>query len=369
MQLAHSQIGVNLAFYPIALFLIGVELAIASRRRLRLHRSGDVICNLGTSLFDQILVGATNRLITFELYTLVFARARTHLAPAAVSTWVLAVVLVELVYYWRHRINHQCGFFWAAHAVHHQSEHYNLTVALRLPWASRAMGAVFNLPLALIGVPPLVFATVAAALNAYQFWIHTQLIGKLGPLEWFLMTPSQHRVHHAVNPGYVDRNYGGFSNVFDRLFGTFAEERAAPVYGVLQRLDSDNPVVAYVRPWQALARAVARAGSWRERLAVLFRPPGTPPGGGPRDLEGAFRALQGQRAAEPSLALEPPTAWWLGLQFLALAALTVWVLLRQGALSPLLQVAFACWAVAGLFAVGRGIDRRLRRRAARCQTI
>src|SRR5690606_31238042 len=150
----------------------------------------------------------------------------------------------DFAYYWWHRASHRISFLWAAHVVHHQSEDYNLAVALRQAWFTSLSSWVLNLPLAFLGVPPLVYGVCAALNTLYQFWIHTRLVGKLGPLEWVLNTPSHHRVHHGIDAPYLDTNYGGVFIVFDRLFGTFVEETHEPRYGTLDPIRSFDPVWA-----------------------------------------------------------------------------------------------------------------------------
>ena len=168
---------------------------------------------------------------------------------------------------------------WAAHVVHHQSEDYNLSTALRQPGTGWIFGWIFYLPMAVIGVPPLVFGTVALIDLLYQFWVHTQQIGKLGWFDRWFCSPSNHRVHHAVNDRYLDKNYGGILILWDRLFGTFAEEdNAEPcIYGTRAPLRSWNPVWANLQVYRDLAVDSARAGAWADKLRVWLRPPGWRP--------------------------------------------------------------------------------------------
>jgi alkylglycerol monooxygenase len=139
--------------------------------------------------------------------------------------WLLALVLYDFCYYWLHRMGHEVAVLWAAHVVHHQSQDYNLSTALRQTSSGALLGWVFYLPMALAGVPPLVFGTVALVDLLYQFWVHTEQVGKLGWFDRWFCSPSNHRVHHAVNDGYLDKNYGGILILWDRLFGTFQRRR------------------------------------------------------------------------------------------------------------------------------------------------
>jgi alkylglycerol monooxygenase len=176
--------------------------------------------------------------------------------------WLSALLLYDFCYYWHHRLGHRCALFWAAHVVHHQSEDYNLSTALRQTGSGWLFGWVFYLPMALLGVPPLVFGTVALIDLLYQFWVHTQQIGRLGWFDRWFCSPSNHRVHHAVNDRYLDRNYGGILMVWDRLFGSFVEEDDLEpiVYGTRKPLRSWNPLWANLRSmprWRATAGARA----------------------------------------------------------------------------------------------------------------
>jgi len=194
--------------------------------------------------------------------------------------WVALFVGVEFSYYWLHRISHECRWFWASHAVHHSSQHFNLSAAYRLGWTAGITGAsLFFLPLVLLGFSPLAVFAVLGINLLYQFWIHTELIPKLGPLEWVLNTPAHHRIHHAANVEYLDANYGGILIVFDRLFGTLAEERAdiRPRYGLVTPLKTHNPLAIVFHEWRAVIRDVCAANSFREALLFLFGRPGWRP--------------------------------------------------------------------------------------------
>jgi alkylglycerol monooxygenase len=188
-----------------------------------------------------------------------------------VVTWLLAIVGVDFLYYWWHRLSHEVNVLWAAHVVHHTSEDFNLAVALRQAVVTHFTAIPFYLPLALLGVPAWVYVTVNSFNTLYQFWIHTELIGKLGPLEWVLNTPSHHRVHHAINAHYLDKNYAGSLIVWDRMFGTFIEENEEPVYGTTRPLRSYDPLWTQFHYWFELAseslHAPLSADRWRVWLA------------------------------------------------------------------------------------------------------
>jgi sterol desaturase/sphingolipid hydroxylase (fatty acid hydroxylase superfamily) len=188
--------------------------------------------------------------------------------------WVFALVFYDFCYYWLHRAGHRVAVLWAAHVVHHQSEDYNLSTALRQTSSGFLLGWIFYLPMAVAGVPPLVFGVVALIDLLYQYWVHTQQIGRLGWFDRWFCSPSNHRVHHAVNERYLDKNYGGILIVWDRLFGTFIEEDAAEpcVYGTRAPLRSFNPLWANLQVYRDLAQDSWRARAWGDKLRVWLKP-------------------------------------------------------------------------------------------------
>ncbi len=186
-------------------------------------------------------------------------------------TWVTAFVLYDLCYYWSHRLGHERQILWAAHVAHHQSEDYNLSTALRQTSTGFLLGWVFYLPMYALGIPAEVVVTVGALNLIYQFWVHTQHIPELGWLEWIFVTPSNHRVHHAQNDHYLDKNYGGVFIVWDRIFGSYQRElpNEPCIYGIRHPIRSWSPLEALIHIYRDMAFDFSRAGSWRERLAVL----------------------------------------------------------------------------------------------------
>ena len=199
---------------------------------------------------------------------------------AAPWSFMLLLLGQEFCYYWLHWACHHVRWFWATHAVHHSPNDYTLAAAYRLGWTSKLSGeAVFNLPLIWIGFRPDVVAVAILFSLLYQFWLHTELVPRLGWLEWVLNTPAHHRVHHASNPGYLDRNFGGVLIVFDRLFGTIAEEQPGDPcrYGLTKPLHSYNPAHIAFHEWRAMLHDVVTARCWRDRIGYVFGPPGWEP--------------------------------------------------------------------------------------------
>lgn len=274
---------------PIFIGLITLEVVVARRRKQRVYRFTDAVIDLACGMSQQALAVVLKvGVIAVYAWIWQWSVARGWL-PWTLSErdpwlWVGAFLAVDFLYYWWHRLSHEVNVLWAVHVVHHQSEDYNLAVALRQSLMSSVTSLPFYAPLALLGLPPFVFAATWALNTVAQFWFHTQLIGRLGPLEWFVNTPSHHRVHHAVNPRYLDKNYGAAFIVWDRLFGTFEAEGEAPVYGLVAPLRSFNPLWANVHVFVAMAGLWRAARGWRERLGVLFRGPAWRPAalGGPK---------------------------------------------------------------------------------------
>jgi len=264
---------------PVFLLLIALEFAVGLARGRNTYRLGDALSSMGLGVMSQAL-GVFGALLSVGLYTLVYDRwALTQLNAASPWVWLFALLGYDLCYYWLHRAGHRVAVLWAAHVVHHQSEDYNLSTALRQTSSGFLFGWVFYLPLAVIGVPPLVFGVVALVDLLYQFWVHTQQIGRLSWFDRLFCSPSNHRVHHAVNERYVDKNYGGILIVWDRLFGTFQDEDDAEpcVYGTRAPLRSFNPLWANVQVYAELARDSLRARDWSDKLRVWLKPPGWRP--------------------------------------------------------------------------------------------
>jgi alkylglycerol monooxygenase len=262
---------------PVFFAMIGLEIVAARLVEKDAYRFADSFADLSCGILQQVLEVFLKTAL-FAGYAWIFAGHRLLDVPASSAwAWAACFLGVDFLYYWFHRWSHEAGAGWAAHAVHHQSEEYNLSVALRQGALQPAFSWVFYLPLALLGFPPAMFLAVSSFNTLYQFWIHTRLVGRLGPLERVLNTPSHHRVHHARNPRYVDRNHGGTLIVWDRIFGTFREEADEPVYGVTKPLASWNPVWANLREWVELWRVARRAGRPLDRLRVLWKRPGWRP--------------------------------------------------------------------------------------------
>ena len=261
---------------------------------------------------------AFGTLLKVAIYTWAFQHvALFELSASSPWVWIGALIGYDFCYYWLHRAGHRIGVLWAAHVVHHQSEDYNLGTALRQTSSGFLLGWIFYLPLAVAGVPPLVFGVVALIDLLYQFWVHTQQVGKLGWFDRWFCSPSNHRAHHGVNERYLDKNYGGILILWDRLFGSFVEEdeREPVVYGTRAPLRSFNPLWANLQVYRDLWLDSWRTRSLGRQAARLVRAAGLAAGRrGAALSEAGLRhrraaALRPAAAAAPCRAGDRAASW------------------------------------------------------------
>ena len=267
--------------YAIPVFLGLLLLEAVSYRFLpdELER-GYEVRDTATSLtmgIGSLVVGAPWKLVVVVAYAGLYQLAPWQVPMEAWWAWALLFFADDLAYYWFHRLHHEVRVLWASHITHHSSQFYNLSTALRQSWTPMT-SLPFWLPLALLGVPPWAILTQQAISLLYQFFLHTERIGTMWrPVEWFFNTPSHHRVHHASNPGYLDRNYGGILIIWDRLFGSFAPEGERVVYGLTKNISTYNPVRVAFGEFAAIGRDVRSATRWRDRVGYVLRHPGWSP--------------------------------------------------------------------------------------------
>jgi alkylglycerol monooxygenase len=262
---------------PVFLALMAAEFGIGLALGRNVYRLNDAVGSLTAGILSQI-----SSVFTVALSVGVYVLVYSHFALFSLEAndwrvWVGALIAYDFFYYWNHRIDHEVGIFWAAHVVHHQSEAFNLSTALRQPSSGVLLGWIFYLPMAIAGVPPLVFVAVGLIDLLYQFWIHTELVGKLGWFDRVFASPSNHRVHHGVNDNYLDKNYGGILILWDRLFGTYEDEVETPVFGVRGGLGTFDPVSANLSYYATMAKLASAADDWRDKIRVWFAPPGWVP--------------------------------------------------------------------------------------------
>jgi alkylglycerol monooxygenase len=344
---------------PVFFALIAVEYAIGLKRKRNTYRLDDAISSIGLGMLSQISAVFT-RLLRVGIYTAAYSTVAIwpdHPFWTTWAGWLTALVFYDFCYYWLHRAGHESAVFWAAHVVHHQSQDYNLSTALRQTSSGALLGWVFYLPMAVAGVPPLVFGVVALIDLLYQFWVHTEQVGKLGWFDRWFCSPSNHRVHHAVNDRYLDRNYGGILIVWDRLFGSFKEEDEQCVYGTRKPLQSWDPLWANGEVYWGLLKDSWHARSWIDKVRVWFKPPGWRPADvAARFPSPAFDIAQVQRYAPP---MPHGVQWFAGAQF-ALLLVGVAGFLWFADAWPLSRsaVAFATLLVA-LWAIGAVMQGRI----------
>ena len=262
----------NLIVLAVPFFILAIilEWLYGLARHRNTYRLNDSINSLSLGVLSQ-----ARRFVTLGVGGYVYYLVTRYFSLPLMDsghwfTWVLALVLYDLCYYWLHRLGHERTILWAAHVAHHQSEDYNLTTALRQTSTGFLLGWIFYIPMYLLGIPAQVVVTVGAINLIYQFWVHTEHVPKLGWYEWIFVTPSNHRVHHAQNDRYMDRNYGGIFILWDRLFGTFQEEQAddPPVYGIRGALKSWNPLRALTHIYVDMFRDSLRTARWSDKLRV-----------------------------------------------------------------------------------------------------
>lgn len=275
---------VDLILYAVPAFvLLMVVEAVLLRREAQeeaVERRGytaeDTLASLGMGLGSLVVPVAITTALGLGGYVLLWNAAPLDLGTGWVA-WTVALLGKDFLFYWYHRAEHEIRLLWASHVVHHSSEHYNLSTALRQPWTPLTEWP-FGAVLILLGVNPVLYVMATAINLLYQFWIHTELVGKLPrPVEYVFNTPSHHRVHHGRNPQYLDKNYGGVLIVFDRLFGTFEPEVEPVRYGITKPVSSYNPLRIATTEYVAIARDMRADRRWSHRLARLVRGPGWSP--------------------------------------------------------------------------------------------
>lgn len=271
--------GENIIPFLVPFFLVGmvIEAIVARRRGVRVYHLGTMVSDLGTGVASQVFE-VFIKIVAVLAYAWVYEHWRlVEFAEGSPWPWVVAFFGIDFAFYWWHRASHVVNALWGVHVVHHHSEDFNLSVALRQPAFELVTAFFFYAPLALLGVPAHVWVTMYALNLFYQFWTHTELVGRLGAFERVFNTPSHHRVHHGVNPQYLDKNYGGIFILWDKLFGTWAPEGDPVVFGVTKPLRSYNPLWANFEYYAQVAAHARRFPAWRDKLRVWWMHPGWQP--------------------------------------------------------------------------------------------
>lgn len=266
----------NLIHYAIPFFIVTVILEIILTIKIKLDEYE--FKDAGTSILmglGNVFIGLFTKGIVLGVFLFLY-QYRFFTIPFAWWSWLILLFAEDLCYYWFHRISHESRLFWASHVVHHSSQKYNLSTALRQTWSGSFYSFVFWIPLLLIGFHPIMVMTQMAISLIYQYWIHTELIKKMP--NWFeavFNTPSHHRVHHATNPQYLDRNHAGIFIIWDKLFGTFEPEIEKPVYGLVKNIETYNPIKIAFLEWVNMFRDFSFSKtSFLNKVKYLIKPPG-----------------------------------------------------------------------------------------------
>jgi sterol desaturase/sphingolipid hydroxylase (fatty acid hydroxylase superfamily) len=334
---------------PIFFLLIGIEVLIQQFSKRKLYRFNDALTNISCGITQQVS-GVFLKLFGIGLYVLVYEYLRIWEIPSNWYTLIILFIATDFAYYWAHRMSHEINLFWSGHVVHHQSEDYNLSVALRQSSFQVIWTSAFYFPLAIIGFDPLDFALMAALTTLYQFWIHTELIGRLGFLEYFMVTPSHHRVHHGRNPKYIDRNHGGTFIVWDMMFGTYQKEEETPTYGITTPVNSWNPVWANFSHYKIMLHEMKQIHGAVDKAKYIFYKPGWLP----KDLGGYRPAPELDRTNYNKYATSSATSLnlYVLIQYAVLLGIATWFLFFQKDMDMGLKISVALLIAAGSVTIG-----------------
>lgn len=265
-------------FFLIGVAILAIELIEGwFKGSLRWRTLADMVASASTQL-PFLLVEIVILTSAYGLFFLVSDALIVWSFPMTVWSAALAVLVADFIYYWEHRLAHEIRFLWLHHAVHHSSRYLNIVTGVRFGPFEGIWAVLALFPMVLIGFAPELILFGSLVVLAYQTWLHTELIGKLGPLEWVLNTPSHHRVHHGSDDKYLDRNYGGILIIWDRMFGSFQAEEETPTYGLKRDFDSVNPFAVWFSEILLLLRDLKKSGSWYEAWMLTFGKPGWRPG-------------------------------------------------------------------------------------------
>ena len=271
---------------PIFIILICIEIIVAKKMGIKVNNPADMISSLSSGITNIAKDGLKFGVLIVSYSWLVKYITIYKLEPIWLGI-IIAFIVQDFSGYWLHRMNHRVNILWNRHIIHHSSEEFNLSCALRQEISAIVrFGAIFMIPAALLGISPTIFAVLGPIHLFMQFWYHTRLINKMGWFEKILVTPSHHRVHHAINTKYMDKNYGQILIVWDKLFGTFQAEleKEKPVFGIIRPANTWNPIIInYKHTWQLLKDAYF-AKAWKDKIRIWFMPTGWRP----KDVENQY---------------------------------------------------------------------------------
>jgi alkylglycerol monooxygenase len=341
---------------PVFFILIGMEVAYGYFKDRKIYRLNDAVTNISCGIVEQ-LTGVFAKVFTVAAYAFIYDNFRLFTLE---DTWywiVIAFIGVDFFYYWAHRMSHQVNLFWLGHVVHHQSEDYNLSVALRQSTLQKMFTFYFYFPLAFLGFKTEWFLLMGAFNLLYQFWIHTEIIKRLPEwYEYLFNTPSHHRVHHGRNPKYIDRNHAGTLMIWDRMFGTFQREEETPTYGITTPTNSWNPIMANVQPFVRLWHELRAIPGFINKVRFTFAPPGWYPeemGGFQKPKEVDNRTYQ-----KYEIEISPSLNYYLFSQYLILLAFTALFLFNLSQFELLFQLLIAGVIIYSVSSLGTLFDDR-----------
>jgi alkylglycerol monooxygenase len=348
----------NLILYAVPFFflLIAIEMILEKVRHTQYYRLNDAITSLSAGVLSRML-DIVKALVPLTIYVLIYENLALFSLPDSLIVGLSIFVLYDFCYYWNHRLGHEMSLLWAAHVVHHSSEEYNLTTALRQS-SSSVFSWVFYLPLALLGVDPILLITVGSLNLIYQFWVHTRHVPKLGWYEWFFVTPSNHRVHHAQNRVYIDKNYGGVFIIWDRLFGTFQEELDSDpvIFGIRSSLKSWDPLYANVQVYAQLWRDSWHTKNLSDKLRVWFGRTGWRPD----DVAGQFPIVKTDLNQFEKFDISIPalSKVYCALQHALTTFIALLVLLNIQNLTGFQQLGLVIWVLYASYSISRLLENK-----------
>ena len=261
---------------PIILALIFFEVFISNWQSKSFYKAEDTYCTSGL-LFGNIIMGFVikSSIVAFHFVLYEYRLFDLMSAMPIWLLWVLTFILIDLVFYIYHRMSHRVRFLWTVHMSHHSSEEMNFAVSFRQAWFGPISKIPFFMVLPVLGLDPLMIAVAGVVSTLWGVVGHTQIIDKLGPLEWVFNTPSHHRVHHGSNPEYIDKNYGNLFIIWDRIFGTFEPENKPVEYGLVNNVNTFNPIKITFMGWEKLFKDIRNSESFKETIGLIFGPPET----------------------------------------------------------------------------------------------
>jgi len=345
--------AIILAAIPLFFLLIAIELIVDKKRGTGYYQFNDAINSLQIGILSRV-TGILKALIPFSIYYYCYEHFRIFtFSEQSYLFWGLAFVLYDLAYYWVHRLSHRINVMWGSHVVHHSSEEYNLTTALRQSSTPAMFGWAVYMLLAFIGVTPMMLIVCGSLNLIYQFWVHTRHIDKLP--KWFeaiFVTPSHHRVHHALNRDYIDKNFAGVFILWDKIFGSFQAEKPTveTVYGISTQLKSWNPVWANFQVYWMLLKDSVNAGSWFDKIKVWLMPPGWRPADAAEAEPRKYATTKSMIKFDVELTLKQKL--YVLSQHIVIIFLTLWLLLSIGQLSFSDKVLLSFIGIFSLFTLG-----------------